>query len=176
MKCTAAVLFAIGISLTVSGCTLGRSGNCGPGLFCSDCIPPWTPVPCYCQCVDDVVVWETGKNCGIHALARYKHQCRQKLTADFSAGFVQAYIDLAEGRGPLPPSVPPSRYWQAYYRSCAGRPRVEEWYAGYQVGLEQGLQSGVSQFRRIDVRTFGCNGTQPAAGPVSDGGLSRQGI
>ncbi|MDB5344837.1 MAG: hypothetical protein JWP89_3214 [Schlesneria sp.] len=176
MKCRSAVMLAIGISLAASGCTLGRGGNCNSGLFCSDCIPPWVPTPKYIQCVDDVVVWETGKNCGIHALARYRHQCGQKLTADFSAGFVQAYIDLAEGRGPLPPSVPPSCYWQAYYRSCAGKPRIEEWYAGYQVGLDQGLQSGVSQFRRIDIRTFGCNGGPGPAPGIPATGLTRLGI
>jgi hypothetical protein len=175
MKCGSAVILAIGISFAASGCMLGRGGNCDSGLFCSDCIPPWVPCCKYVQCVDDLVVWETGKNCGIHALARYRRQCGTKLSHDFAAGFVQAYIDLAESRGPLPPSVPPSRYWSAYYRSCAGRPRVEEWYAGYQVGLDQGLQTGVSQFRRIDVRTFSCNGSQPGPGIVGNG-LTRQGL
>jgi hypothetical protein len=107
--------------------------------------------------VDDLVVCETGKNCGLKALARYRRQCRMPLSADFSAGFVRAYIDLASGRSPLPPSVPPSRYWSAYYRSCKGRPKVEEWYAGYQAGLEDGQQGGVSQFQRIDVRLNGCS-------------------
>ena len=152
------------------GCGNGCGSGCGFGLFrrCSDCTPPWVPTCQYMSCLDNVVSWETGKNCGLRALARYRLQSRCRISCDFSAGFVQAYIDLAEGRGPLPPSVPPSRYWSAYYRSCAGQPRVEDWYAGYQVGLEQGLHSGVSQFRRVDVRLRGgCSGTPMVSGSAA---------
>ena len=168
-----AMIVAFGFCLIASGCTTvpvgGGYRNGGPILArrCSDCTPPWVPALKYMPFVDNLVVWETGKNCGIHALARYRRQTRSRLSSDFTAGFVQAYIDLAEGRGPLPPSVPPSRYWSAYYRSCAGQPRVEEWFAGYQIGLEEGLQSGVSQFRRIDVRLNG-NG---CPGSVAGNGL-----
>jgi hypothetical protein len=176
-------ILVTGLCLTVSGCAMNSchtagapcgGSDCGPdcgadgcstcsrggrglmGRRCSDCTPPWVPTFKYIQCIDDLVVCETGKNCGLKALARYRRQCRCRLTTDFSAGFVQAYIDLAEGRGPLPPNLPPSRYWTAYYRSCAGQPKVEQWYAGYNAGLEDGLNGGVSQFRRIDVRMTGC--------------------
>ena len=158
-----AMLLAIGCCLAAEGCAMNSCGSgCGPGgclglpRRCADCVPCWVPTCKYNAFIDDLVVCETGKNCGLRALARYRRQCRVPLSADFSAGFVRAYIDLAEGRGPLPPAVPPSRYWSAYYRSCAGRPRVEEWYAGYHAGLDEGLNSGVSQFNRIDVRSAGC--------------------
>lgn len=151
------VLAVISMSLTLAGCAVPpRMVGCGRGQFCSDCIPPWVPTWKYNSCIDDVVVHETGKKCGLKALARYRHQCRARISVDFAYGFVQAYIDLAEGRGPLPPNLPPSCYWTAYYRSCAGQPHVEEWYAGYRVGLEEGLNSGVSQFRRIDIRMNEC--------------------
>ncbi|MBS0201388.1 MAG: hypothetical protein JSS49_00705 [Planctomycetes bacterium] len=149
----------LGCCLAAAGCTLPSRGMSGGPILarrCSDCTPPWVPAFKYCSFIDDLVVCETGKNCGIKALARYRRQCRTHLSSDFGAGFIQAYIDLASGRGPLPPSVPPSRYWTAYYRSCAGQPKVDEWYAGYQAGLDEGSQSGVSQFRRIEVRTAGC--------------------
>lgn len=156
MKARLSLILALGFSMVAAGCACGRGGDCNSGLFCSDCIPPWVPCCKYNQCVDDIVVWETGKNCGIHALACFRRESGQKISTHFAAGFVRAYIDLAEGRGPLPPSVPPSHYWTAYYRSCAGRPCVEQWYAGYQVGLDRGLNSGVSQFRRIDIHQTGC--------------------
>jgi len=113
------------------------------------------PTRKYVAFIDDRVVHETGRSCGKKALARYRKECGP-LSKHFSDGFVQAYIDLAEGRGPLPPNLPPSRYWSAYYRSCAGAPKVEEWYAGYHAGLAEGQQSGVSQFRRIDIHSAGC--------------------
>ena len=156
------VLAMIGLCLIAEGCTMtpvpvARGQGMGPlGRRCSDCTPPWVPAWKYNSHVDDLVVYETAKCCGKRAFGSYRHQCPQAYSKDFAAGFVQAYIDLAEGRGPLPPTVPPSRYWTAYYRSCAGRPRVEDWYAGYQAGLEQGRQSGVSQFNRIDVHLAGC--------------------
>lgn len=158
MNCRFSVVALIGLSLALSGCALGRGncndGSCGAGR-CSNCIPPWVPMCKYCPHIDDLVVCETAKNCGICALARYRKNCGTRLSADFAAGFVQAYIDLAEGRGPLPPNLPPSRYWQAYYRSCAGEPKIEQWYAGYNAGLEDGLHGGVSKFRRIQVNPTG---------------------
>lgn len=158
MDSRSSMLLIAGFLVAVAGCAMCPGGACGPGRRCSDCTPPWVPTLKYMSCVDDMVVCETGKNCGLRALARYRRQCGTRLSADFGAGFVRAYIDLAEGRGPLPPNLPPSRYWSAYYRSCAGQPRVEEWFAGYHVGLEEGQQSGVSQFRRVDIRMSGCPG------------------
>lgn len=161
MSRTTAILMAIGCCVAAQGCAMNNCGRgYGPGLVgnrrCTDCAPCWVPSLKYCAFIDDLVTCETGKNCGIRALARYRRQCRHPLSADFAAGFVQAYVDLAEGRGPLPPNRPPSRYWTAYYRSCVGQPRVEEWFAGYNVGLEDGRNSGVSQFSRIDIRPAGC--------------------
>lgn len=155
-----ALTFAMGICLFSMGCYgFGGTKICGPskcGKRCTDCVPPYVPTCKYKQWLDDYVTHETGKKCGKHALARYRKQTGANLSCDFGAGFVQAYVDLAEARSPLPPSVPPSRYWTAYYRSCAGRPCVEDWYAGYNIGLEEGLQSGVSQFGRVEVRMAGC--------------------
>lgn len=148
----------------------GPGGRLGFGLHsrhCDDCVPPWTPYfGHYKQRMDDCVTRCTAKRCAMRALHQYKRQCPEAVTCDFAAGFERAYIDLAENRAPQPPSVPPSKYWSAYYRSCAGRPRIEDWYAGYQVGLEQGLQSGVSRFNRVDIWRSG--GSMATAMPVSD--------
>ena len=156
------MMMAFGFCLAAAGCAMNPCGpafqNGGRPMLarrCSDCVPPWVPTFKYESVIDNFVVWSTGKKCGHRALLRYRRQTPGRITTDFAAGFVQAYVDLAEGRGPLPPSVPPSRYWSAYYRSCAGQPRVEQWYAGYNIGLEEGLQSGVSQFRRIEIHPTG---------------------
>lgn len=163
MNRAAALGMAMACCLAATGCAMNSCGsNCPPGARaklarrCTDCAPRWVPSCQYHSFVDNFVTWGTGKRCGIKALARYRRQTHQRLSADFAAGFVQAYVDLAEGRGPLPPVVPPSRYWNAYYRSCVGQPHVEEWYAGYQVGLDEGMNSGVSQFNRIEIRSAGC--------------------
>lgn len=161
MKRGSAWIAIMGFCLASAGCCMGGRifGQTIGGLgvkHCSDCTPPYVPTFKYHSLVDDLVTWKTGKHCGQRALAQYRKQTGIKASTDFAAGFVQAYIDLAENRAPLPPSLPPSRYWMAYYRSCAGRPCIEEWYAGYNAGLDAGLQSGVSQFQRVDVRLAGC--------------------
>ena len=117
----------------------------------------------YKQRCDDCVTRQTALHCAWRALDEYDYQSPCAVSGDFAAGFERAYIDLAENRAPLPPSVPPSKYWSAYYRSCAGRPHVEDWYAGYQAGLERGQQGGVSRFNRIDVWTCGNSMTQGGA-------------
>jgi hypothetical protein len=165
------MVFAMVACLTTTGCvSIGSQqsayapqaacdGNCavdGCNGRCSDCVPPRVPCWKYMPHVDDFVVQETAKSCACRALARYRSQCGGPISKDFKAGFTRAYIDLAESRTPQPPSIPPSRYWSAYYRSCAGRPHIEDWYAGYRVGLEIGSQSGVSQFNRIEVWPTGC--------------------
>jgi len=158
------MLVAIGLCVAVSGCATApcRSDCCGEnglavghGGRCSDCVPPCVPACWYMPFIDNIVVHKTAGCCASRALTAYRRQCSEPVSKDFSTGFTQAYIDLAEGRMG-PPSVPPSRYWSAYYRSCDGRWRVEEWYAGYHTGLEFGSQSGVSQFNRIDIWPTGC--------------------
>lgn len=109
----------------------------------------------YKQCCDDCVTHQTALHCAWRDLDEYDYQSPYPASCHFAAGFERAYVDLAENRAPQPPSVPPSKYWSAYYRSCAGRPHVEDWYAGYQAGLERGMQGGVSRFNRIDVWTCG---------------------
>lgn len=177
------LLVSLYTSLNLLGCATNPCGPCGNGgacggsscgLFsccglsclcgrgCSDCVPMWTPYfGHYKWRCDDCVTRMTALRCAWHDLDELEYQSPGALSGHFSAGFEQAYVDLAENRAPKPPSYPPSKYWTAYYRSCAGRPCVEEWYAGYQTGLEHGLQRGVSQFNRIDVWTCG----NPAPSP-----------
>jgi len=129
-------------------------GHCQQG--CASCTPPWMPyLGHYKQRFDDCVTRQTALHCAWRDLDQCGYHKSCGCAGDFAAGFERAYIDLAENRAPQPPSVPPSKYWSAYYRSCAGRQHVEDWYAGYQAGLEQGRQGGVSQFNRIDVWSCG---------------------
>lgn len=174
------LLAAVGACLLATGCAMspcgfgggacGPAGSCGPRGFCnrgcSDCVPPWMPyLGHYKQRCDDCVTRQTALHCAWRALDEYGYQ--DAVSGDFAAGFERAYIDLAENRAPQPPSVPPSKYWSAYYRSCAGRPHVEDWYAGYQAGLERGLQGGVSRFNRIDIWT--CGNTMAQDGVMAAG-------
>ena len=157
------LLVMFGACLMASGCVAPHCGGfaCGPGARCDDCVPPWVP-HCghYRQRLDDKVTRMTALKCAWHGLESYRGRGGGAVSSDFAAGFEQAYVDLAENRTPQPPSVPPSKYWSAFYRSCAGRPHVEDWFAGYHAGLEMGSQSGVSRFNQIDIRSCGLGAGQ----------------
>lgn len=152
-------VMALGACVMLAGCAAPHCGRFGYGRAsgrCDDCTPPWVPyLGHYKQRLDDKVTRMTALKCAWRGLDSYRGRCGGAVSGDFAAGFERAYIDLAENRTPQPSAVPPSKYWSAYYRSCAGRPHVDDWYAGYYAGLEMGSQSGVSRFNQIDLRGCG---------------------
>uniref|UniRef100_A0A7C2P3I7 Uncharacterized protein n=1 Tax=Schlesneria paludicola TaxID=360056 RepID=A0A7C2P3I7_9PLAN len=115
---------------------------------CADCTPPKSYCPIYKPLCDNLVTKQTAVFCADKALKDLQKECG-KQSSDFKYGFRDAYVDLAMGRPALVPPVPPRRYWNAYYRSCAGEPQVADWFEGYRTGLTYGAQSGVSQFDRV---------------------------
>ena len=115
---------------------------------CADCVPPKTACYGYKPGPDNLVIKLTASDCADDALKDMKKNCG-KPSKDFEAGFRQAYVDLAMGRPALTPPVPARKYWNAYYRSCAGQAAVAQWFEGYRSGLDYGAGSGVSQFNRV---------------------------
>jgi hypothetical protein len=58
-------------------------------------------------------------------------------------------------RRPSPPIIPPPKYWNAFYRSSAGQGYVDDWFDGYDAGLDWGRQSGVCGFNEIYLNRVG---------------------
>lgn len=76
---------------------------------------------------------------------------RKCLSSDFECGFKQGFYEVAMNRDcRLPPTAPP-KYWSAYYQSCEGQKRVEEWFAGYQQGIAVAQSSGQSGSAEIPI-------------------------
>ena len=141
----------------------GLLAGCATGQHCSDCVPPKTAPSCYVPCLDDWVTKSTAQRCAEDALKSY--DCKgSRPSKHFEDGFTQAYVDLAFGRPSRVPAIPPAKYWNAYYRSCAGQPLVDEWYAGYSAGLQSGEAGGVAQFRRVVSSWSGGGGCAPGNG------------
>lgn len=143
----------MGRELFYSGLVAGMMCGCQstpPSSCCDDCVPAKTSsyCPTYWQLKDEYISQGTAAKCANDDLKELKKSCG-KLSSDFGDGFRQAYIDLSMGRPALTPTVPPPKYWNAYYRSCAGADQVSDWFAGYRLGLEHGQQGGVSKFNRI---------------------------
>jgi hypothetical protein len=119
---------------------------------CGECVP-CRPFTCdYYPCWDNHITEHTAQKCAFRAYGDYKRTCGRPPSHHFKCGFIAAYEDLALNRKPIPPIIPPPKYWNAFYRSCAGEVYVDDWFAGYDAGLEMGLNSGVSKFQTIDIR------------------------
>ncbi|MBI1346008.1 hypothetical protein GC163_06940 [bacterium] len=146
------------------GCQSAPKSSC-----CDDCVPPktYSYCPTYWQWKDEYITQGTAVKCANDDLKDLKKSCG-KISYDFQDGYRQAYIDLSMGRPALTPTVPPSKYWNAYYRSCAGADNVADWFAGYQLGLERGQQGGISRFNRI-ATSWSNAGACPTAPAYSNG-------
>jgi hypothetical protein len=125
-----------------------------PWGACRECQPPKVPTVSYKGFCDNWVTKSTAKRCANKDLSR----CDETPSKDFREGFEQAYIDLAMGRPAIPPPVPPAKYWNAYYRSPAGCWEVEQWYAGYEAGLDWGPERGMTDAVRVGTAWQPCQG------------------
>lgn len=166
------LLATFGLLLTVSqsGCLtapcaptapLACEGGCDSACAtngCGACQPPrcggYYHYKAFC---DDQITRHTARHCAGQALKQFDGPYAK--CSHFRDGFSQAFEDLATGSRPIVPAVPPRRYWHAYYRSSEGRPAVDEWFAGYQAGIEAAPQSGVTDFNRIVLSPMASQGT-----------------
>ncbi len=162
--------FALVIVAPMLGCSTFRqqqAANCSCDTQfcdngeCSDCLPPKVAgAYFYHEHIDWLITKGTAQKCAKRDLKFFGDS--GDLTKDFRDGYTQAYIDLALGRPACVPAMPPKKYWHAWHRSCGGRDAVEQWYAGYRNGLDNGLNSGVSRFNRIvGSRARRCRGRPP---------------
>ena len=68
---------------------------------------------------------------------------------DFKAGFMQGYIDVANGSNGCVPSVAPASYWGWRYQSADGQNAVNAWFAGYPLGAQRAEEDGVGHWSNI---------------------------
>lgn len=85
--------------------------------------------------------WFAEKDC-------HRNQSDQ---GEFKAGFIQGYIDVADGGSGCCPSVAPSSYWGWKYQSPGGHAAVGAWFAGYPYGAKAAEQDGLGQFSQMQV-------------------------
>lgn len=135
------------------------SANCPSCNSCSGrrCLPPKEPWCSYWPWLDDCDVKKTARRCADQQLKQMPG-----VSKDFRAGFRQAFTDLAFGRRACLPPVPAEHYWYMYSRHPIGAAAVDDWYAGYEAGLETGPAVGIDQATRIRTHyaPCGCVGNQ----------------
>ena len=67
----------------------------------------------------------------------------------FKAGFIDGYVDIAEGGKGCTPLVAPEKYWGWRYQSAAGQNAVGSWFGGYPLGVQAAEEDGLGTFRRL---------------------------
>ena len=99
--------------MPISAATALLFGGCANwSAVCSDCIPPKILGGGYCSPRDRWITKQTAKSCArrdFHEMYG-KRKCTSK---SFEEGFEDAYVDVALGKTPAVPAVPPPTYWNA---------------------------------------------------------------
>ncbi|QEF98737.1 hypothetical protein Mal15_27920 [Stieleria maiorica] len=120
--------------------------------------------------LDDFMLAHRNKVFATKAWLREKH-CHKNRPhlSEFKAGFIEGYIDVANGSNGCIPSIAPSQYWGWKYQSPGGQAAIDAWFAGYPLGVKAAEQDGVGFWSRAPVmapasQTAGT--TDPAAMPT----------
>ena len=92
----------------------------------------------------------------------------------FKAGFIDGYIDVAEGGDGCTPPFAPREYWGWRYQNAGGRNAVGSWFAGYPLGVQAAEEDGLGTFRQLPFCNQGC-GT-PACAPGATPAMGATGV
>lgn len=137
----------LGLALTVSsGCSI--FGNATKALQRHDCI-------------DDFMVGHRQKVLAARAWHRQKACMKNHCHLDeVKRGFMDAYMEVADGGNGCVPAVAPRDYWGWRYQSTDGSAAVNSWFEGYPLGVKAAEQDGVGHHNHIQTSSFS---TQTAA-------------
>ena len=108
------------------------------------------------ECINDFMI--SHRNRVMAAKAWYREadcHCQKKHLKEFREGFIQGYIDVAEGGDGCTPAVAPAAYWGWQYQSPNGQAAVNAWFAGYPLGVKAAEQDGIIHWGEI--RPMGYN-------------------
>ncbi len=107
------------------------------------------------DCIDDFMIGYRNK-----ALAEKAWHCRKKQFhnqcngREFKDGFIQGYIEVAEGGNACTPAIAPSEYWGWRYQSSNGQGAVNAWFQGFPQGVRAAEEDGVGHWRQVQVSSL----------------------
>ena len=145
-----------------------KSRHCSPGGYESSSA---LAIGRFCPRLDTFALKCHARSSSHKALRELKRMTGERYSSHFRNGFEQAFLDIANGYSGNVPAVPPRKYWTAYYRTPPGRERANQWFEGYQLGVEQATQNGFDQLNGIATSAF----AGPVQSEISTGLLSEVG-
>ncbi len=72
----------------------------------------------------------------------------------FKDGFYDGYAAVAKGGVVCPPTTAPSKYWGWMYQSSNGQSAVNDWFAGYPMGVQAARQDCIGDWSQISTTRF----------------------
>jgi len=86
----------------------------------------------------------------------------------FQDGFYAGYAEVASGGNGCIPAVAPAKYWGWMYQSANGTQAVNDWFAGYPMGVKAAEQDGVGHWNNVGTSRMptNMNQTPPPMLPV----------
>jgi hypothetical protein len=88
----------------------------------------------------------------VAALNAYQCQNAGSYSDDFAWGFKRGYMDYLDNGGTgQPPPLPPRRYWKLKYQTPEGYRCIQEWFSGFQQGVEVAKASGFREYSVVPV-------------------------
>lgn len=130
------------------------------------------------KCLDEFMVGYRNR-----AMAEKAWHCRKEgfssymYEKDFKQGFIDGYIEIAEGGPGCCPSIAPSRYWGWQYQSAHGQQAINAWFAGYPLGVVAAEEEGIGNFNQIFVLGgTNANGTATGSGACNNCGTTRSSV
>jgi hypothetical protein len=88
------------------------------------------------------------------AAAWNAYQCQNVgcYSDDFAWGFKRGFTDYLDNGGTgQPPPLPPRHYWKLKYQTPEGYHAIQEWFSGFQQGVEVAKASGYREYRVMPV-------------------------
>ena len=104
----------------------------------------------YQETADELLV--SARN---HLLAKSAWNDYEKLSGEegftkhYANGFKQGFAEYLDGGSGEPPIIPPRTYWKVFYQTPEGHHDVEDWFAGYRMGVIAAEQSGRREWLTI---------------------------
>jgi hypothetical protein len=88
----------------------------------------------------------------VAALGAYQCQNAGCYSDDFAWGFKHGFTDYLDNGGTgQPPPLPPRHYWKLKYQTPEGYRAIQEWFSGFQQGVEVAKASGYREYSVVPV-------------------------
>ncbi len=101
------------------------------------------------DCIDEFMIDYRNKAMAAKAWHCQKHMFRCGDQPGFREGFEAGYIEVASGGPGCTPNIAPQAYWGWRYQSAQGQQTVNNWFAGYPMGVKAAEQAGIGHFQEI---------------------------